>query len=80
MHAQVETWTAESAETIELPDQEEQQMMAPADATLQKLEQGDTDRKRGRHLSARVAELYHDGNAKFKNDYTMNRMLRHGNR
>lgn len=55
-------------------------MVAPADAPFQKLEQGDTDRKRGRHLGARVAELYHDGNAKFRDDYSMNKRLRHENR
>ncbi len=55
-------------------------MAVPADAPFQILERGDADHRRGRHLSTRVTELYDDANAKFKDDYTMNKRLRHENR
>lgn len=77
---QVETWTAGSAETIELPDKDEQQMAAPADDPFQKLERGNQDRSLGQSLGARVAELRHDSNSKFKDDYNMNKRLRRENR
>lgn len=55
-------------------------MSAPPDDPFQKLEQGDQDRKRGRSLGRRVAELFHDSNAKFKDDYAINKRLRRENR
>ena len=77
---QVETWTAESAETMELPDKEEQQMAAAPDDAFTRLEQGESDKRKARDLNVRVAELYHDSNLKYKNDYQMNKLLRRNNR
>ena len=77
---QAETWTAESAETIELPDKDEEEAAAPLGDPFYKLERGETDKRKGRELGARVAELFHDSNEKFKDDYSINKALRRNNR
>jgi hypothetical protein len=65
---------------MELPDKEEQQMAAPLDDAFTKLERGESDKKKGQDLNARVAELYYDSSMKYKNDYQLNKMLRRDNR
>lgn len=70
---QLETYTAQDAETLELPDSEE----APAkDDPFSKLEKGVEDRRRGREGAERLAELREDSEAKYKDDYTINKALR----
>ena len=78
--AQVETWSAENAETIELPEQEEQQFAPRVDDTFARLEKGEADKLKAKELNSRVAELYYDSNEKFKNDYQLNKDLRRQNR
>lgn len=76
----METWTSESAETIELPEQEEQQFAPRVDDTFARLEKGEADKLRAKELNSRVLDLYHDSKAKFKNDYELNKQLRRQNR
>lgn len=77
---QAETWTAENAETIELPDRDDETAAAALHDPFAKLERGETDKRRGRELGTRIAELYHDSNLKFKDDFALNRTLRKHNR
>ena len=77
---QAETWTAEDAETIELPDREEEEAVQPRDDPFAQLERGESDKRKGRELSTRIAELHYDSNQKFKDDYSINRSLRQKNR
>lgn len=75
-----ETWTAESAETIQLPDRDEDGAAGAPDDPFAKLERGETDKRRGRELGGRLAELYHDSSQKYKDDYSLNKALRRQNR
>ncbi|BDA46914.1 Coiled-coil domain-containing protein 130 homolog [Coccomyxa sp. Obi] len=68
-----ETYTAEAAETLELPDSEEAQAK---DDPFSKLERRVEDRKRGIQGADRLAELLEDSEAKMKDDYTINKALR----
>lgn len=72
-HLQAETYTAEAAETLELPDSEEAQAK---DNPFSKLEQRVEDWKRGIAGADRLAELLEDSEAKMKDDYTINKALR----
>ena len=72
-YAQAETYTAEAAETMELPDSEEAQAK---DDPFSKLERRVEDRKRGVQGADRLAELLEDSEAKMKDDYTINKALR----
>ncbi|CAL8471533.1 g11075 [Coccomyxa elongata] len=68
-----EAYTAEAAETLELPDSEQAQAK---DDPFSKLEQRVEDRKRGIAGADRLAELLEDSEAKMKDDYTNNKALR----
>ena len=72
---QAESYTAADAEVIELPDKEEGAAMTAADP-LARLEKGIEDKLRGREGAERVAELREDSEAKYKDDYTINKALR----
>ena len=65
---------------MELPDREEEAAVAPLDDPFSKLERGETDKRKGRELGVRVAELFHDSNEKFRDDYSINKALRRNNR
>ena len=71
--AQEESYTAEDAGTFELPDRE--QSGRPADV-LERLEAATEDRRRGLEGAERIAKLLKDAEAKFSDDYTMNKALR----
>lgn len=72
---QAESYTAADAEVIELPDKEEGAATATADP-LARLEKGVEDKQRGREGAERVAGLREDSEAKYKDDYTINKALR----
>lgn len=71
--AQEESYTAEDPGTFELPDRE--QSGRPADV-LERLEAATEDRRRGLEGAERISELLKDAEAKFSDDYTMNKALR----
>ena len=73
--AQAELYTAADAETMELPDKEDGAAQAKEDP-FARLEKGVEDRRRGREGAERIAELREDSNAKYRDDYTINRALR----
>jgi hypothetical protein len=70
---QAESYTAQDAETLELPDQE---MAQASNDAFFKLERGVEDRRRGREGAERLAELREDSEAKYKDDYSINKALR----
>ncbi|CAL5224116.1 g6748 [Coccomyxa viridis] len=70
-----ESYTAADAETMELPDKEEEGAQAQPDP-FARLEKGVEDRRRGREGAERIAELREDSSAKYKDDYTINKALR----
>ena len=72
---QAESYTAADAETIELPEKEEETAQAVPDP-FAKLEKGVEDRRRGREGAERIAELRADSEAKYKDDYSINKALR----
>jgi hypothetical protein len=72
---QAESYTAADAEVMELPDKEEGAAMAAVDP-LARLEKGIEDKRRGCEGAERVAELREDSEAKYKDDYTINKALR----
>ncbi|EIE21957.1 DUF572-domain-containing protein [Coccomyxa subellipsoidea C-169] len=68
-----ETYTAQDAETHELPDSEEAQAK---DDPFSKLERRVEDSRRGREGADRLSELLEDSEAKTKDDYSINKALR----
>lgn len=70
---QEETYTAQDAETLELPDPEAAQA---ADDPFSKLERRVEDKRRGRQGADRLSELLDDSEAKYRDDYTINKALR----
>ena len=70
---QEEGYTAEDAGTHELPDREH--AGRPGDA-LARLEAATEDRRRGLEGAERLAELAKDAQARFGDDYAMNKALR----
>jgi hypothetical protein len=72
---QEEGYTAEDAETMELPDPEAAAAAGAADP-FAKLERGNEDGRRGRVGRERLAELRADAEAKFGADYKINKALR----
>ena len=72
---QAESYTAADAETMELPDKEEEAAQAQPDP-FARLEKGVEDKRRGREGAERIAELREDSAAKYKDDYTINKALR----
>ncbi len=70
---QAETYTAQDAETHELPDSEEAQAK---DDPFSKLERRVEDSRRGREGADRLSELLEDSEAKTKDDYSINKALR----
>ena len=74
--AQAESYTAADAETMELPDKEEEGAAQAQPDPFARLEKGVEDRRRGREGAERIAELREDSAAKYKDDYTINKALR----
>ena len=74
-YTQEEGYTAEDAETMELPDPEAASAAAANDPFV-RLERGQEDGARGRRGAERLAELRDDARAKFAQDYAINKALR----
>ncbi|KAK9828722.1 hypothetical protein WJX72_001716 [[Myrmecia] bisecta] len=68
-----EEFTAEDAETLELPEKAE---AAKLDDPFFRLEHGTEDNRKARIAVDRLVELHDDSEAKYRNDYEMNKALR----
>ncbi len=75
---QAETWTAADAETMELETAAERS--AIRDDPLARLEHGLDDKRRAKETRGRLLELRADAEAKYADDYAINKALRGKNR
>jgi len=75
---QAETWTAADAETMELETAAER--AAIRDDPLARLEHGLDDKRRAKETRGRLLELRADAEAKYADDYAINKALRAKNR